>query len=365
MRLQSFASFITVFCSATLLSYFYVAHRLSGTDLLGWILLAIPYLSVLSYPLVAILGRTSKRVSSFKQLAFYSLGLTTYLTLITLLAHFFNVVTGMDIAAKWILLLTFACLVIGSLIAVCGPWVKKIRLPYKDLPPSLQGFRIAQITDLHISSSIGADYVDRVIKKTNDLNPDLIALTGDIVDGPVGEFKDLVGRLKNLKSKYGIFYVPGNHEYYWGVDDWIQTFAEIGARPLLNENVSVSVGDTKIAVAGTTDVAARQMGHSLKPDFPKASEGIDSAGFKILLAHRPGIANRASERGFDLQLSGHTHGGQFFPWTIAIRAVHKYSLGVYLINQMWIYVNPGTGSWGPMLRLGTVPELACVELEMN
>jgi predicted MPP superfamily phosphohydrolase len=362
MRLRSFASFLIVYVTATLLGYIYVAHRLAGESFLGWSLLAIPYFSVLSYPLIVISDRKTHRFAWAKQLAFYSLGLTTYLTLLTLLAHFFSAVTGRDIAARWILLGTCVCLVIGSLIAVYGPWVKKLSLSFENLPPALKGFRIVQISDLHISGSIGVDYVKRVIEKTNALNPDLIALTGDIVDGSIEEFKDLVSDLKALKAKHGVFYVPGNHEYYWGVDDWIQVFSEIG-RPLLNENFSFTVADARIAVAGTTDAAARQVGHDLKPDFPKASQGIETANFKILLAHRPGIAERAADSGFDLQLSGHTHGGQFFPWTIVIRAVHRYSQGRYLIRRMWVYVNPGTGSWGPMLRLGTVPELTCIELE--
>ena len=364
MRLQSFASFIVVFVTATLLGYVYVGWRLAGGIWISWAALAIPYLSVLSYPLIAILTRQTHRFAAVKQLAFYSLGLTTYLTLFTLFAHFVAATSGVLIAPKWILLGTLACLVIGNLIAGYGPWVKRLSLSYEDLPPDLKGFRIVQISDLHISGSIGLKYVNRVIEKANALNPDLIALTGDMVDGTTDEFKNLVYELKALKAKHGIFYVPGNHEYYWGIDEWIGVFSEI-AKPLLNENFSFPVGSGRVAIAGTTDAAAKQVGHDLKPDFPKASQGLESANFKILLAHRPGIASRAAEAGFDLQLSGHTHGGQFFPWTIVIRAVHRYSIGRYLIKRMWVYVNPGTGSWGPMLRLGTIPELTCIELEMN
>lgn len=251
---------------------------------------------------------------------------------------------------------------LGFLEMLRGPKIKEAKVKIKNLPASLQGLRIAQISDLHIGPTIRRSYVEDVVAKTNSLNADIVVLTGDIVDGHAEFIGTHIQPLGDLKSRHGVYYVTGNHEYYWGAPSFISKVKELGFTPLINENVSVEIGDSKILMAGVTDPAGAMLeGHT--PNLEKASISKEETEFKILLAHRPDTVIEAEKFGFNLQFSGHTHAGQFFPFSLMIGLFHKYTRGLYQHEKMWLYVNPGTGYWGPATRLGVMSEVTLVVLE--
>lgn len=197
-----------------------------------------------------------------------------------------------------------------------------------------------------------------MVSKVNSLEADLIVLTGDIGDGPVKKFRKDISPLGFLKAKHGSFFVTGNHEYYWNANEWLGVMNNLGIINLINRGKVLVHQNKKILVAGVPDPVSR-----LLPDLMGMLE--TESDYKILLSHRPGIAGQASQAGYNLQLSGHTHGGQFFPWTLVVRFVHEMSKGLHRVNDMWLYVSPGTGSWGPLIRLGTTPEITLLTLTQS
>jgi predicted MPP superfamily phosphohydrolase len=254
-------------------------------------------------------------------------------------------------------------LAVGAAAAYRGPKVVHLDVAIDGLHPDLEGFRIAQISDLHVGRTIGERYVRRVVELTQALSPDLIALTGDMVDGPVERLAPDVAPLGELARGGRAFFVLGNHDCYSGAGAWIAHFQSMGIRVLLNAHSMVSKGAARMLVGGVLDpaVAMSNPGQGPRPDL--AAKGADAAGFRLLLAHNPKIAPLGERAGFDLQLSGHTHAGQFFPWTLAVRLVHApHVAGLSREGRMWVYVSAGTGTWGPPVRLGTSPELTLLRL---
>jgi predicted MPP superfamily phosphohydrolase len=250
----------------------------------------------------------------------------------------------------------------GALEASDLPRVRVVEIPIPGLSKQLDGFRIAQITDLHVGSSIKRGYVKRVVAAINALEPDIIAVTGDIVDGSVDYLQHDVAPLGDLKSRMGTFMCTGNHEYYSGVGHWIPAFESLGMRVLINRHEVVDVDGARLLVAGVTDIRAggRVPGHESSP--AKAKEGAPPVDLSVLLAHQPRSIHGASEVGFDLQISGHTHGGQFFPWNFFAHLGQPYVSGLHLHDTTWIYVSRGTGFWGPPIRIGAPSELTLLRL---
>jgi predicted MPP superfamily phosphohydrolase len=261
-----------------------------------------------------------------------------------------------------VIAMTLGSAVIGISQAIRGPRLFEVNIPIANLPQELVGFRIAQITDLHVGPTIGRNYARQVVNMVNGLQPDMIALTGDFVDGSVSQLKTAIEPIAALKAKHGVFFVTGNHEYYWGVDDWIKVFRDFGARILLNEHVVIDEKGQKIVIAGVTDHSAGNMAEGHRSDPKKAIEGAPEDAVKILLAHQPASYKGASEAGFDLQLSGHTHGGQFFPWNIVVKFAQRYYKGLNKHEKMWIYVSRGTGYWGPPHRFTVPSEISLLKL---
>ncbi len=252
---------------------------------------------------------------------------------------------------------------VGLAESILGPDVKEIPILIPGLHPDLQKFRIAQISDLHVGPTVRKDYVTKVVQKVMELKPDLIAVTGDLADGRPDQLQDDLAPLAALKSAHGVFYVTGNHEYYWGVNSWIQKAKDLGFTPLLNENVILSVGSAKLLLGGVTDTGAAQFDPSHESDPHKAAATTETSHLKILMAHRPESCEEASAAGFDFQLSGHTHAGQFFPFNILVSLAHKYFRGLYKHEKMWLYVNSGTGYWGPPNRFAVPPEITLFQLK--
>jgi predicted MPP superfamily phosphohydrolase len=247
--------------------------------------------------------------------------------------------------------------------ALAGPRVREVEVPVPGLPADLNGLKIAQISDLHVGPTIRKNYVERVVSLTQGLNPDLIAVTGDMIDGFVESLDPHTSPLRGLQARLGVFYVTGNHEYYWGVEPWIKKVRTWGFTPLLNENRLLAVGSSKLLVGGVTDQSAHQFAASHHSDPWKAARSGGIADFRILLAHRPASCFDAEKAGFDLQLSGHTHAGQFFPFNFFVAFAHPYYKGLNRHGKMWVYVNSGTGYWGPAIRMGVPAEITLLRLK--
>ena len=268
-----------------------------------------------------------------------------------------------DVGAAWVPVAALAAIGVGALAVLRGPYVRRVDIPVEGLAPDLEGFRIVQISDLHASPTMRLAYVQRVVDMTKELAPDLIALTGDIVDGSVPRLAGHIAPLGALTSGDRAFFVLGNHDYYSGAAPWTAHFEAMGFRVLRNAHVTIARGAARLLIGGVIDFAARMSDPDARPRPDLAADGDGRPAFRLLLAHNPKIAPLAEQAGFDLQLSGHTHAGQFFPWTFVIHWVHgPHAAGLSRRGRLWVYVSAGTGTWGPPVRLGTRPELTLLRL---
>jgi len=244
--------------------------------------------------------------------------------------------------------------------------VRELTIQLARLPRELDGFTIVQLTDVHFGKTIRRDFSERIVAKTNSLAPDLIAITGDLVDGAVGELRDVIAPLAGLQAPHGVWFVTGNHEYFvtsdgaTGADAWIDELASLGVRTLRNERVSIGNGAASFDLAGIDDWNAFGSGHG--PDLHRALAGRDDARELVLLSHQPRSIHLAAKFGVGLQLSGHTHGGQVWPWNYLVRLQQPYVAGLARHGSTYIYVSPGTGYWGPPMRLGTQSEITRIVL---
>lgn len=252
--------------------------------------------------------------------------------------------------------------VIGLAQMLSGARIKNISIVHSKLPNGLKNLKIAHISDLHVGTTIRKGYVGEVVENVNALNPDLIFITGDLADGKMEDLDEHMQPLANLKSKYGIYYVTGNHEYYWGAISQIEKCKSFGFIPLINENRIIDINGTKLMIAGVTDPVAVQFIPEHKADLVRAGHSEEVADFKILLAHRPDTIIEAEPLGFHLQFSGHTHSGQFFPFNLLLPLAHKYYRGLNQHGNMQVYVNAGTGYWGPPNRFAIPSEITNVTL---
>ena len=239
---------------------------------------------------------------------------------------------------------------------------RDIRFP--DLPAALDGLRIVQLSDIHVGPTIKQGYIDAIVKRVNALEPDLIVITGDLVDGSVDDLAGDIAPLAQLSARHGVYTVTGNHEYYSGADSWIAEFRRLNMTVLLNRHVVINHADSRLVLAGITDYSAGSFIPSHRSDPVAAFAGAPSDVPRILLAHQPRSAKAAVEAGCDcdLQLSGHTHGGQFWPWMHFVRWQQPWVAGLERIGDMQVYISRGTGYWGPPLRFGAPSEITLIRL---
>ncbi len=240
--------------------------------------------------------------------------------------------------------------------------VKKIKVLLTGLPETFKGFRIVQISDLHIGEMMTGAKLEKIVEQVNSLNPDLIAITGDLADGSTSQLLHEVTSLRDLKAKNGVYFVTGNHEYYSGVNSWVHEIQKMGIKVLNNENIKIKNGTDFFYIAGVTDHEAKRFGSEHAPDFNRALSGLEKDKKKILLAHQPLTVKEASEYGTDLVLAGHTHGGQIWPFHYLVFLQQPYLKGLYQFKDTTLYVNQGTGCWGPPMRVGSFNEITEVTL---
>ncbi|MEM6533519.1 MAG: metallophosphoesterase [Myxococcota bacterium] len=243
------------------------------------------------------------------------------------------------------------------------PAVKKVRVTLQKLPKTLKGLRLVQLSDIHIGPTVTKAYLEGVVEKVNALKPDLVVITGDLVDGSVKELGDAVSPLADLVTRYGVFFSTGNHEYYSGVRQWMEFLPTLGLRVLRNERIELEHNGARFFLAGVDDHTAAGFGHGHGPDYDKALGGLSPEDTVILLAHQPVQIKYATRIGVDLVLSGHTHGGQLWPFGALVLLAQPYISGLHRHDERaQIYVSRGTGYWGPPMRLGAPAEITELEL---
>ncbi|MFE0204240.1 metallophosphoesterase [Streptomyces sp. NPDC058985] len=237
-----------------------------------------------------------------------------------------------------------------------GPKVKRVTVPLAKLPRSAHGFRIAVVSDVHLGPILGRSFSERVVATVNATQPDLIAVVGDLVDGSVGELRSAVQPLSNLTARHGAFFVTGNHEYISGAEQWTEHVQELGMKLLANQRVELPAFD----LAGVNDVTGES--HDDGPDLAKALADRDPQRTSVLLAHQPVFIDEAVKHGVDLQLSGHTHGGQLWPMNYIAELANPTVAGLERYEDTQLYVSRGAGAWGPPTRVGAPSDITVIEL---
>ena len=266
-------------------------------------------------------------------------------------------------SADAVLLLTAGLSVLGFFNARRLAQVVEVDVPITDLPAGLEGFTIAQISDIHVGPTIKHGYLMKIVERVNSLQADVIAVTGDLVDGSVARLSQHTAALAHLQARHGAFFVTGNHEYYSNAHAWIAEIRRLKLTVLMNEHVVLAHGGSNLLLAGVTDFSAGHFDPAHRSDPQGALLGAPAnIDLKVLLAHQPRSAIAAAEAGFDVQLSGHTHGGQFFPWNLFVPLQQPFTAGLNRLQQLWVYTSRGTGYWGPPTRLFAPSEITRLRL---
>lgn len=240
--------------------------------------------------------------------------------------------------------------------------LRRVTVRLVGLGRGLEGLRIVQISDLHIHRPLDVHFLRRVVRRVNALSPDVVAVTGDLVDGPVAAVRDFIAPLGELRARLGVYYVTGNHEYYWGGPEWEAEVAALGLTVLRNSHRVLRAAGSELALGGVPDLQGIRFhpDHACRPDL--AFAGAPEGAPRVLLAHQPSAAGPAARAGVHLQLSGHTHGGQIFPFHLLVWLTQPALSGLRKLFGIWVYTHRGTGTWGPRMRLGASPEIAEITL---
>ncbi|WP_307172729.1 metallophosphoesterase [Streptomyces sp. B3I7] len=245
---------------------------------------------------------------------------------------------------------------LGTYGVLNGPRVKRITIPLAKLPRAAHGFRIAVVSDIHLGPVLGRGFAQRVVDTVNATQPDLIAVVGDLVDGSVKDLGPAAAPLAGLTARHGAWFVTGNHEYFSGAAQWIEEVRDLGLHPLENARTELPAFD----LAGVNDLQGESEGHG--PDFARALGDRDTSRAVVLMAHQPAQIHDAVRHGVDLQLSGHTHGGQLFPGNFVAEAANPTVAGLDTYGDTRLYVTRGAGAWGPPTRVGAPSDITVVEL---
>ena len=382
-RLLTFALFLTIMVTLTGAAHYYVWTRLvRDPGLPASVMRTLSYALIFLFvaiPASLFLRRSAlgNSVEALVWLAMIWMGLLLFLTLAVGAADLARGVW--QVSRAWAnaepllperrqvvarLLAGAAALVGGSLglwslrSGLGGVSIKRVEVSLARLPAALSGTRIVQLSDVHVGPTIHRDFIETIVEQCNALTPDLVVITGDLVDGSVEELREHTAPLANLRAKYGVFFVTGNHEYYSGAEEWCAELERLGVRVLRNERVSIGSDAASFDLAGVDDHSAKRFGGGHGEDLPKALQGRDLSRELVLLAHQPRTIFEAQTHGVGLQLSGHTHGGQLWPWTYLVRLQQPVVAGLARFGESLVYVSRGTGYWGPPMRLGAPSEIS-------
>ena len=253
---------------------------------------------------------------------------------------------------------------VGAASALGPPDLLRVPVRLRRLDPAFNGFRIAVVSDVHLGPLLGRAHTERIVTMINEAEPDLVAIVGDLVDGTVEELGAAAEPLRDLHSREGSFFVTGNHEYF--VDDtaaWLHELERLGVQPLQNEHTAIRRGRAAFDLVGVNDVAGES--RSAPPDFGRALAGVGPSSPTVLLAHQPVQVADAAARGVDLQLSGHTHGGQMWPFHYIVGAVQPALAGLSTVGDTQLYVSRGAGFWGPPVRVSAPPDISVLTLQSD
>lgn len=369
---------LLVVLSLLVLLHVYIGLRLMpdlGLDLLGILAGSAGLLLSAALVPVGLLSSSLRRRRWSEQLAWVGLlamGLFSSLLVLTFLRDLFLlavVLSGLGsvalnyYSALAVPLLALAVTGVGFVNARRVARVVKVDVPIEGLPAALHGYAIAQISDIHVGPTIKRPYLEAIVERVNGLGADAIAVTGDLVDGSVQRLSVHTQPLARLSAPDGAFFVTGNHEYYSGAEEWIAELRRLGVTVLLNQHVLRERGGATLMIAGVADFSAHHFNPAHRSDPHQAAAGAPpDLAVKILLAHQPRSAGAAAAAGFDLQLSGHTHGGQFFPWNLFVPLQQPFVAGLHRVKRLWVYTSRGTGYWGPPKRFGAPSEITLLRL---
>ncbi|MEU4741367.1 metallophosphoesterase [Actinosynnema sp. NPDC023658] len=248
----------------------------------------------------------------------------------------------------------------GATQALGDPVLKRVPVTLDKLDQRLSGYRIAVVSDIHLGPLLGRPHTERIVRMINAQQVDLVAIVGDLVDGTVDELGEAAAPLRDLVSTHGSFFVTGNHEYYSGAEPWLAELERLGVNPLRNERLAIERAGATFDLAGVNDVTGK--GFQDGPDYERALDGRDPSTPVVLMAHQPVQVREAAKHGVDLQLSGHTHGGQMFPFHLAVGLQQPVRSGLETIDGTQVYTSNGAGFWGPPVRVGAAPDITVVEL---
>ncbi|MDG5486267.1 metallophosphoesterase [Mycolicibacterium gadium] len=251
---------------------------------------------------------------------------------------------------------------VGTATALGPPDLLRVPVRLRRLDPAFGGFRIALVSDIHLGPLAGRAHTERIVDIINAAEVDLVAIVGDLVDGTVAELGPAAAPFQDLAAPEGTFFVTGNHEYFVeDTDEWLNELERFGVQSLRNENTAIRRGGAAFDLAGVNDLAGEERDDP--PDFDRALAGVDDSRPTILLAHQPVMVSEAAARGVDLQLSGHTHGGQMWPFHYVVDMVQPSLAGLSTVDDTQLYVTRGAGFWGPPVRIGAPPDITVLTLE--
>ena len=303
-----------------------------------------------------------------RNFAFHSMGLISFLFSFTLIRDVIalillplghaGVLYGIE-PSRIICALTIVAYGIGFFNARFRVESPRVIVPIADLPPALRGLKIVQLSDMHLGTGPNHLQIKKLVDQALLLKPDIITLTGDIFDGMIADLSLEIADLARLKAPHGVYFALGNHECYWNWQECVAKVKELGFIPLVNEGHILSIHETPVFIAGMADPATA---HAKGP-APSAPAPPAECRFNLMLVHQPQLAPLVQKYNYHLQLSGHTHGGQFFPWNLAVKKMYKISGGLGKDGNLWVYVSHGSGYWGPPIRLGTLGEVTELILE--